>query len=252
MSGFAATFELEKLRLLRGRALGFSLVSALFVALVALAARKAGALPSAVQDETASLGIVRFLALLGPCALAGGAISEELSGRTLVYLTARPVPRPLVVAAKWLASALSALAVVVAASLLVHLVCFVASPEGVFSGFGHALAIAGAASAEALVCTGICLAYGALAPRGGTMLAFAHVAFFELLMSFAPGRLRLVSMAHHALGLAGLRGEGALAATVPVLEPWVHGLVLGAVALGWLALAAVVFSTREYRGSESE
>jgi ABC-type transport system involved in multi-copper enzyme maturation permease subunit len=244
--------ELEKLRLLRGRALGFVVISAVFVVLVSLAARQAGALPLAVENETASLGILRFLALLAPCALAGGAISEELAARTLVYLTVRPLPRALVVAGKWLASALSALVVVAVTALAVHLTCFVASPSGVFSGIGHALAIAAAAGAEALVCTGICLAYGALAPRGGGMLAFAHIAFFELLMSFAPGRLRLVSMAHHALGLAGLHGEGAVASTVPVLSPTVHALVLAGAILGWLGLAALVFSVSEYRGSESE
>jgi hypothetical protein len=252
MRGFSAVLELERLRLLRGRTLGFTVLSAMFVVLVAVAARQAGGLPLEVENETASLGILRFLALLSPCALAGGAISEELAGRTLVYLTVRPLPRAAIVAGKWLASALSALVVVAATALAVHVACFLASPDGVFSGIGHALAIAGAAAAEALVCTGICLAYGALAPRGGSMLAFAHVAFFELLMSFAPGRLRLVSMAHHALGLAGLTGEGALASTVPVLSPGIHALVLAVVAMAWLSLAALVFSLREYRGSESE
>jgi hypothetical protein len=59
-------------------------------------------------------------------------------------------------------------------------------------------------------------------------------------------------MAHHALGLAGLNADGAFASSVPPLSPAVHAVVLAVVALAWLGLAALVFSVREYRGSESE
>lgn len=246
MNALASLLALEKLRLLRSRALLFGALTAGFVVLFAFLARHAGA-PStlALMNEAGELWVLRFLALVLPCAFAAGALSEELSARTLVYLTVRPVPRALIVFAKWLAGALAALIIVVLTTLSIHVVTTLPALEALWTHLPHALTIALAAALEAAFCTSVCLAYGTVLPRGGSVLAFAHLAWFELLVSFAPGRLKVVSMAHHALAFAGLE-EGPLA-----LTNGAHAVIVCASTALWLGIAAAVFSVREYRGSES-
>lgn len=252
MSALTTLLALERLRLVRGRALTFVVATALFVVLIAFAARYAGAASSAaLEDEAARVGLFRFLALLAPCAFAAGTIVDELTGRTLVYLTVRPVPRATLVLGKWLASAFAAGALVVVTAFALHAVCSAFAAPGFFAGLDHTARIALAGLLESLVCTSICLAFGVVAARGGSMLSFAFIAFFELLVSMAPGRLRLLSMAHHALALAGL-DDAESALEVPALGATTHVLVMLVVAGVWLALAALVFSAREYRGSEGE
>ena len=221
--------------------------------LLALTARyAASATGSQVTEATASWGILRLSAQLLPFAFAAGALSDELASRTLVYLTVRPLPRPLVILGKWLVSAGMAAALLTLTALLVHVLCTLSTPAELGSGLLGALRIGLAASLEAALCTAACLAFGALEPRAAGALAFVYLAAAELLGSLAPGRLRLLSMTHHALELAGIERGGLLPETVPTFSPLVHLSVLVVALCLWLAGAVWLFSVREYVGSEHE
>lgn len=252
MSAIGTLIELELLHLVRRRSLMTGLASCGFVVAVALLACQAGGAPQGrVLERAADLGVVRALALLLPLSFAGGAISDEVSARTLVYLTARPVSRAQIAFGKWLVAGAACAALLTATSLALHAACTLGDPGALASGFGAALRVGLSASLEALVCAGVCVAYGALVPQAGFALASFHVAWFEFALSFAPGRLRLLSMAHHALELAGLSRRGLASELVPTLSPVAHLAILLGAAGAWFALAAMVFSTREYRGSET-
>jgi ABC-type transport system involved in multi-copper enzyme maturation permease subunit len=253
MSAFAALLSLESLRVRRARMLSWASFACAFVVLLAVAARYGSSTPGAdVATTTASWGIVRLSAQLLPFAFAAGALSDELSARTLVYLTVRPLQRPLLIVGKWLVSAGMAAALLTLMTLFVHVACTLSTPSELASGFLGALRIALAASLEAALCTAACLALGALEPRAAGALGFVYLAGAELLGSLAPGRLRLLSMAHHALSLAGLTGGGLLPESVPQFSPLLHLSVLLSALCLWLGVALWVFSLREYVGSEHE
>jgi ABC-type transport system involved in multi-copper enzyme maturation permease subunit len=253
MSAFPALLSLEHLRIRRARTIAWAFAACLFVALLALVARYGASAGGAqVAEKTASWGIVRLGAQLVPFAFAAGALSDELSARTLVYLTVRPLPRALVILGKWLVSAGIAALLLAGTTLLVYVACLIGTPSELASAMPTVLRVALAAALEAGVCTGACLAFGTVVPRAAGALAFLYLAGAELLGSLAPGRLRLLSMAHHALELSGLPRTGLMSEGVPTLSPLVHALVLVMVLLAWLGIAVWSFSAREYAGSEHE
>ena len=253
MSALPALLTLETLRLRRARTLAWAASACAFVVLLAVAARYGASAPGPqVASTTASWGLVRLRAQLLPFAFAAGARSDELAARTLVYLTVRPLPRPLLVLGKWLVSAALSALLLSASALLVHAVCNLLAPAELAASFVPTLRIALAASLEAALCTAACLAFGAVAPRAAGALAFVYLAGAELLGSLAPGRLRLLSMAHHALELAGLPRGGLLPESVPTFPWFVHLSVLLGVLSLWLGVSLWAFSLREYVGSEHD
>lgn len=189
---------------------------------------------------TAGLGFVGYFV---PLLFLASTLADEQAERTLAYQLVRPIARPVLLLAKYLAGVSLALLVSVTylglAFLLAHLGAFdIASA----SELGRGLA------AMALVVVGhgaIATCYGALSRGASASLTVVHFAVLELGMSKLPGRFPLLSMHAHALRVAGtgVAPEGLV--EVPVAGS--VGFVIGAAVLA-LVVAGVVISQQEQEG----
>jgi hypothetical protein len=231
-SGVGAVGQLTALRTLRGRKLRVAavatLVVLLFPAVVALLEEEADA--AAVVRGGLDWGFFRLLVFLLPVLFTSGTIGEEVEGRTLHFLTMRPVSRSAIAIGKYIVAAGSALAVLWAGIILLHVIGFATAPSSMIDELGSTARAGGAASMLILAYSGICLMWGALAPQAAGMISVVWLGFVEWFMALVPGVPRFVSMSHFARELGGLERAG-IDQWVPDVELWICAAV---VAGGWL------------------
>lgn len=227
-----AVARLTLLRTLRGRKLrvagAASLVVILFPAVVALL--EDGADPAAVVRGGIDWGFFRLLVFLLPILFTSGSIGEEVEGRTLHFLSMRPVSRAAIALGKYVVGAGAALAVMWTALVLLHVVGFATSPTLMIDQLDETARAGGSASLLVLAYSGICLLWGALVPEAAGMLSVVWLGFVEWFMALLPGVLRFLSLNHFARELAGLPRAG-WSDWVPEVSLWTSaGVVVG----GWL------------------
>lgn len=173
--------------------------------------------------------------------------SEEVEGKTLPYLTTRPLARSAIVLGKYAAYALIAAAMTSLGVILSFLILNI-------DNLRDAAAAAALMRYLAVLLCGI-LSYGALFTLFGS--ALKRAVFFGLLFSFGwenviqyfPGSTQRLAIAHYLKSFLPAPPPGRFAFLTFRLEPTQPGialLILGLLTAACLALAAVVFSKKEY------
>jgi len=233
VSSTMAIARLSAKRVIRGRKLRVAAVAAfvvvLFPAVVALL--ESDAIAVDVVRGGIKWGFFRLLVFLLPILFASGVIGEEVEGRTLHFLTMRPVNRGAIALGKFLVAAAASIAVLWAALLLMHVVSFATAPTQMIEQLGDTARAGGAASLLVVTYCGICLFWGSLVPEAGGMVSVIWLGFVEFFLGLMPGAVRFASMSHFAQELAGIERGGFFAEIVPDVELWICGLVVAAVGL---------------------
>jgi ABC-2 type transport system permease protein len=234
-----ATLTLRAL-LNRRRTVLLGLVGGLIV-VVAAVYRLSGPAPAEALEFTGRLLANFGLAVLLPLVaviVGTAALGSELDDGTIVYLLAKPLPRPLIVAVKlmvaWLLTALLVAVPVVLAGIV---------GSGGATDLG--MAYGAAAVVGALEYTAVFLALSLVTSRA-LVIGFAYVVVWEGVVAGLFAGTRIVSIRQHALALAdALAGEGGLPAELAVE---VAVLVAGVVTVTAIALAIRRLSSVELRG----
>jgi ABC-type transport system involved in multi-copper enzyme maturation permease subunit len=226
-AGTGAVARLTFLRTLRGRKLRVAVVATvvvlLFPALVALLEDDADV--ASIVSNGIDWGFFRLLSLLLPVLFTSGAIGEEVEGRTLHFLSMRPVSRSSIAIGKYLVGAGASLAVLWAGLVLLHVVGYATSPTLMIDNLGATARAGGAASLLVIAYSGICLFWGALVPEAAGMISVLWLLFFEVFLGLAPSMLRLPSLSHYARLLGALEPAG-LDLFVPEIPLWVCAVVI--------------------------
>ena len=123
---FRAMFRMRARRLRRGRRvwLGVAAVALIDVAIAVTRFSVTDADPLELFRDGVTLGYFGLLVYLVPFLLCSGAVAEEVEGRTLSFLTTRPIPRGLLTMGQFAAGAAYAVALLALGTLALHLVVF--------------------------------------------------------------------------------------------------------------------------------
>ena len=227
----------------RRRTLLLGLLGALIV-VVALIYRLGdpGAGPSA--DFTgrllANFGVAALLPLV-TVIVGTAALGSELDDGTIVYLLAKPVPRPLIVVVKlavaWVVSGL-----LVALPILLAGIVGTGGDPGLGIGYGLAAVLG------ALEYTAVFLALSLVTSRA-LIIGLAYVVIWEGVVAGLFAGTRIVSIRQHTLAVAdALTGEGGVPAELAVGTAMIVG---GIVTVAAIALAVRRLALVELRGETS-
>jgi ABC-2 type transport system permease protein len=191
--------------------------------------------------------ILVFASFVVPiCALAFGTASlgGDREDRTLVFLLVRPIPRALILLAKFTATLPLVLGLVVGSYWLY---CYLAGEVGrtAFPLYLPALVY--------MTLAYVCLFHlFAVWFRHSTILALVYALFIEVLLGNIPGIVKRVAINYYGRSIMYAAGEPE---GLPPPDPrWFEPLGVGTaswalltIAVGGLLVALVVFSRREYR-----
>jgi len=184
--------------------------------------------------------------LLPICALAYGttSIGGDREDRTLLFLLIRPVPRLLILLAKWTATLPLVLGVVVGSF---YLYCRLAGEVGAQAFQVYLPAV----FYMSIAYVGLFHLF-AVTFRHSTIIALIYTFFMELLIGNMPGIIKQVAVSYY--GKSMIFGLGLDYGVPPPDVRWFEpvsiangALSLVAIGLGGLLLAAIVFQRREYR-----
>jgi ABC-2 type transport system permease protein len=191
--------------------------------------------------------ILVFASFVVPiCALAFGtaSIGGDREDRTLVFLLVRPIPRALVLLAKFTATLPLVLGLVVGSYWLY---CRLAGEAGqlAFSLYLPAMIF--------MTLAYVCLFHlFAVAFRHATIIALIYALFMEAILGNLPGIVKRVAVNYYGRSIMYAAGEPE--GLKPPPADWFEMLpvvtatwALGGIAVGGIVLAAVIFSRREYR-----
>jgi ABC-2 type transport system permease protein len=185
----------------------------------------------------ANFGLAVLLPLVAVI-VGTAALGSELDDGTIVYLLAKPLPRPLIVAVK----------LVVAWLLTALLVAVPVALAGIVGSGGTsdlALAYGVAAVVGALEYTAVFLALSLVTSRA-LVIGLAYVVVWEGVVAGLFAGTRIVSIRQHALALAdALAGEGGVSAELALETAVLIGAV---VTVSAVVLAIRRLSTVELRG----
>jgi ABC-2 type transport system permease protein len=252
LASTGAVSRLSFLRVLRGRKLRVAVIATkviiLFPAVIALLERDA----DAVEVVTSGIdwGFYRLLVFLLPILFTSGAIGEEVEGRTLHFLSMRPVSRAAIALGKYLVATGAALAVLWAGLVLLHVVGYATSPTLMVDQIPATARAGGAASLLLMAYSGICLLWGALVPEAAGMLSVVWLGFVEWFMGLLPGIIRFISLNHFARELGGLERAG-WDDWVPDVELWICATVVGGGFLLFTALGVLTVQLSELRAGKA-
>lgn len=254
--GIGVTMRLQLKRFSRGKKLRLAVVALVLVIAGIVAARYLGENPDTETVATAvqnglDRGFLRLLVYLLPFLFASGVVAEEVEGRTLGFLTARPVSRWALGAGKYLASITLAVPLLAAGMLIVHLACFATLPGALVDELLRTLRVIGACSLLACCYAAFCMLWGAVAVEAAGIVATLHLAVLEFGMSLVPGPIRLLSMNYIASQLAGLEKSGLFADMTPAVPPLTASIVLTVVTLVFFGLSLLAVATSEFRFSKA-
>jgi ABC-2 type transport system permease protein len=189
--------------------------------------------------------IVVFASFVVPiCALAFGtaSIGGDREDRTLVFLLVRPIPRWLILLAKFSATLPLVLGLVLGSYWLY---CRLAGAVGQVAFDLYLPAI------TYMTLAYVCLFHlFAVSFRHATIIALVYALFMETLIGNLPGIVKRVAVNYYGRSLLYAAGESDGARMPEGFQPLsleVATWALAGIALGGLILACVVFSRREYR-----
>ncbi|MFW5968090.1 MAG: ABC transporter permease [Persicimonas sp.] len=201
--------------------------------------------------ETVEGVVFRFLAPLAALFYGGPALVDEMEGRTLTYLTLRPVPKPALFIGKWLAGATMAIALVVIPILALLIVAAIAAGGAPGTSATTVFQILGATIVGTATYTAIFAALGALFARS-LLGGIVYFVVFEMVFAVLPV-FELLSMRFHMRTAADFTAGDRLGALdqfildEPLQLDWWMGLgLLGVVCAGAVLLGAYAFTNKQY------
>ena len=195
------------------------------------------------------LGIFGVLVYLLPFLFGSGAIGEQVSHRTISYLTSRPSSRSSIVLGRWLvASGLSAL-FLGATTMVVYLGVFANAPSALVDNLGGLGRTVAALTLLSSGYSALTLCFGALVPSAAGILGGLYLAVVEFFLAGIEACMFFVlTLKHHAIRVSGTavlpENSDSIVDKIPVAAS-VLVLLLGIVL--WLSLASAAMSYREYR-----
>ena len=234
----------------RARRSGLIWISAVLLALVlagAVVALASGRGGLDAFDGMLEL-LLRFLVPFIMVLHGSSAVAEEVQGRTITYLFARPIPRWTLPMGKYVGNLLFGAVMILPVIVLLYFVHLIAEPALILPELPH-LALALVATALAI------LVYGAMATAIGTMVTgypFAVTLIIFLLIdagaSYVPGWLKAISMNVHLRAVAGIyEPTTTMFMADPVIpRPIALAAVLGVTSI-WIFLAVTWVQSTEYR-----
>lgn len=255
-SSMLTVTRLQLRRLIRGRKLRLATTAVVVLLAATAAARFAPADEIVGSAETIAAntfesgtrwGIFGLMVFLTPFLFLAGAISEEVEGRTLTFLIARPVDRFALTFGKYLAGTAVVLLVLLPAELLLYVIAFGATPGAFGEHLGElgitllSLTMLGSTYAA------ICLFFGALVPEAGGVLSALYLGIVEFLGGMLPGVFRVISMRYLAGEIAGLERGGLFVESAPDITLAMGGAAMALVLLFFLGFTGVLVRTNEYR-----
>lgn len=189
--------------------------------------------------------IVVFASFVVPiCALAFGtaSIGGDREDRTLVFLLVRPIPRWLILLAKFSATLPLVMGLVLGSYWLF---CRLAGAVGQVAFDLYLPAI------TYMTLAYVCLFHlFAVSFRHATIIALVYALFMETLIGNLPGIVKRVAVNYYGRSLLYAAGEADGARMPEGFQPLsleVATWALAGIAIGGLILACLVFSRREYR-----
>lgn len=193
---------------------------------------------------------IPFLMPLAAIFFGGPAIVEEMEGRTLTYLTLRPIGKGTLFFGKALAGILVAVPIVLVPLLALFGICLSQSEE-----WGMAAEtlgpILGSVALGTTAYTAVFAALGA-AFASGLLASIIYFVVFEMVLGALPV-LELASVRYHVRTAAGLEATDRLGVLEQlvldqpiVLEWWVGVTILGLLVVGGLGIGAWIFRERQY------
>ncbi len=202
-------------------------------------------------SETVESVMFPFLIPLAAVFYGGPALVDEMEGRTLTYLTLRPVPKPALFVGKWLAGTTVAVGLVLVPVLSLLLITLIAAGGDVGTSASSIAQILVATALGTACYTAIFAALGALSAKS----LFPGVMYFvvvEMVFTMFP-LLELLSVRYHMRILAGFSAGkrlGFLDRLVfdkPLnLDWWVGLVVLLAMCALAVSVGATIFSKKQY------
>ena len=191
-----------------------------------------------------------FLIPMAALFFGGPVIVDEMEGRTLTYLTLRPIPKVALYLGKLLAGVLVAAVVVVLPLLALFLACLVASKD-LASTASALVQLSGVAALGVMAYTTIFALLGAVF-ASSIVSGIIYFVIFEIVLAALP-ILELLSVRYYLRAGAGFNASDRLGfldqfvLDKPIILSWWVG-VLVALALSALSsvLGALVFKSRPY------
>jgi ABC-2 type transport system permease protein len=191
-----------------------------------------------------------FLVPLAALFHGGPAIVDEMEGRTLTYLTLRPIPRPAIFMGKTLAGITLACAQVLIPILLLFIVC-VAKSSDFGATLGSLAQLSGAAMMGVITYSFIFAFLGA-AFSTSMLPSIIFFVFFEMMLAALPV-MELLSVRYYIRMLGGLTASdrfGILEKFIndqPLLFSWWAGLiVLTLLSTTTAAAGSYIFKEKQY------
>ena len=245
----AAMFRMRARRLLRGRRvwLGVAAVALIVIAIVATRFAASEVDPLELFRNGFTLGFFGLLVYLVPFLLCSGAVAEEVEGRTLPFLTTRPIPRGLLTLGQFAAGAAFAVGLLAIGGLLLHLIVFATDATLLVEEFVPTLRRIGCLSLLAILYCSVCSFWGTLVPEASGVVSAIFLAVFEFGFGILPDRFRFASMNFWGRELAGIDRTGLFPESVPEVPLWVAPIPIGLELALFLGFAALVISTSEFR-----
>lgn len=190
-----------------------------------------------------------FLVPMTAIFYGGPTIVDEMEGRTLTYLTLRPIPRTLLYLGKLVAGTIVALALTLVPILVIFAICLSGSSDYGASLEQLGFVLLGAGTGTLVYCA----IFGMLGALLATSLlaSIVYYGVVEFFMGFFP-IIEMVTMRYHIRGVAGFNSADrgpldSLFVDEPItVDWWVSGIVLAVVFAGALAIGAWVFRDRKY------
>ena len=158
-----------------------------------------------------------------------------------LWRVARRIP------AKWAAGALFGVALVVGATLVLHVAAYATEPSALVEELGGTLKAAGALALLTLFYSSLCTFWGAVAPEAAGIISALYLAVIEFLFGLLPGYFRCISMNYLGQQLAGLEKGGLMAESAPDVPMMIGASVIAMMAILFLGFAAMVVQISEYR-----
>ena len=253
VGGIASITRMSLVRAIRGKKLRLGLAAIILVLAASAAAAYSGDGDKAeIFDACVFWGFFHLLAFLLPFLFSSGAIAEEVEGRTLSFLTMRPVGRFSVVVGKYLAATALSAGLIGAGMLILHGIVYATDPTMLVEKLTATLRLGGSLVYLSACYCAICMLWGALIVEASGLMAILHLAVIEVGFAKLPGAVRFISMGYLARLLGGMGvEEGILADTVPEIPLWASAAPIGFELLGAIALAAFVVQVSEFRFSKA-
>ena len=192
---------------------------------------------------------IPLLVPLAAIFFGGPAVVEELEGRTLTYLTLRPVGKGTLFVGKVLAATIVCLPTVLIPLLALFLLCLWQSPD-----WGVALATLGQTTAAiALGTVTYTMLFAALgaAFASGLLVSIVYFLVFEMAFGMLPV-VEVLSVRFHIRTAGAMVSDqpgllDRLVLDAPIVLEWYWGVaILCVVSLGALAIGSWIFRERQY------